>query len=372
MRKVIVFATTAVALVACAKNEVLPVGTSTKDEITFNVAPKTKAVTVSDFNHKLKFKSYAYYLESAGATPELYINDEEIYYQKPEGAKDSVWRADNSYYWPKKEGSSLTFYAWTSLKESNAGTTAVKYTYDAITGNRGTVSCSAAGGIEVKDFDITKNKNIDVLVADSSAVQTKNKHKYNHNGVPTLFKHKLSYVVFTVKTDKSYRVLDGNLSDPGDKIFTLQSITFKGLQYKGTYNQFTDEKWTISEETGTPDQVYFNQTTVGKTISDTQDALTSDLTLNYYLPQEFTADQYFEIVYTIKTQVTTTSSVTETVTRKVYLNPASSEAVKPFADAKWEIGKKYTVNLTFSLDEITWDPAVEDWTPADASDITVK
>ncbi len=365
MRKVIVFATTAVALVACAKNEVLPVGTSTKDEITFNVAPKTKAVT--DFDHSLKFKSYAYYNET-GKEAQLYINDEEISYVED----DEAWKAGTPYYWPKKEGSSLTFYAWTSLKESNAGTTAVKYTYDAITGNRGTVSCSATGGIEVKDFDITKNKNIDVLVADSSAVQTKNKHKYNHNGVPTLFKHKLSYVVFTVKTDKSYRVLDGNLSDPGDKIFTLQSITFKGLQYKGTYNQFTDEKWTISEETGTPDQVYFNQTTVGKTISDTQDALTSDLTLNYYLPQEFNAGQYFEIVYTIKTQVTTTSSVTETVTRKVYLNPASSEAVKPFADAKWEIGKKYTVNLTFSLDEITWDPVVEDWTPADASDITVK
>lgn len=28
----------------------------------------------------------------------------------------------------------------------------------------------------------------------------------------------------------------------------------------------------------------------------------------------------------------------------------------------WGIGKKYIINITFSLDEILWDPAVEDWT----------
>ncbi len=370
MRKVIVLAATVAALAACAKNEVVPVGTSAKDEITFNVAPKTKAVT--DFGHDLKFKSYAYYNDpDETVAPQLYISDETISYVEDGDA----WKAATPYYWPKKEGSSLTFYAWTSLKESNAGTAEVKYTYDAITGTRGAVSCSADNGIEVKDFDITKNTNIDVLVADSSAVQTHNKTTYSHNGVPTLFKHKLSYVVFTVKTDKSYRVLDGNLSKPGDKIFTLQSITFKGLKYKGAYTQLSDEKWEADE--ASTDQVYFNQPTVGQTISDSQTTLTSDLTLNYYLPQKFTNAQYFEIVYTIKTQVTGTKSVTETVTRNVYLNPdksdaAEAEPVKPFADGKWEIGKKYTVNLTFSLDEITWDPAVEDWTNVDAGDVTIQ
>ena len=27
----------------------------------------------------------------------------------------------------------------------------------------------------------------------------------------------------------------------------------------------------------------------------------------------------------------------------------------------WEVGKKYKFNLIFSLNEITWAPAVEDW-----------
>ena len=33
----------------------------------------------------------------------------------------------------------------------------------------------------------------------------------------------------------------------------------------------------------------------------------------------------------------------------------------------WLMGKKYTVTLTFKLDEILWDPAVEDWTTGTVS-----
>ena len=28
---------------------------------------------------------------------------------------------------------------------------------------------------------------------------------------------------------------------------------------------------------------------------------------------------------------------------------------------EWEMGKKYTINLTFTLNEILWAPAVQDW-----------
>lgn len=42
-----------------------------------------------------------------------------------------------------------------------------------------------------------------------------------------------------------------------------------------------------------------------------------------------------------------------------------------FAD-DLKINKKYTCTLTFSLDEITWDPAVQDWDPVTAADITIK
>ena len=48
MKKLFYFAAAAVALAACAKNEVIPVNSGENQEITFNVAPKTKADPAPD------------------------------------------------------------------------------------------------------------------------------------------------------------------------------------------------------------------------------------------------------------------------------------------------------------------------------------
>ena len=61
MKKLFYFAAAAVALAACAKNEVIPVNSGENQEITFNVAPKTKAET-DVFNTNNVFASWAYYL----------------------------------------------------------------------------------------------------------------------------------------------------------------------------------------------------------------------------------------------------------------------------------------------------------------------
>ena len=51
-------------LAACSKTEVTPVASNVNSEITFNVAPRTKALsqTQTDFDHNNVFVSYAYYL----------------------------------------------------------------------------------------------------------------------------------------------------------------------------------------------------------------------------------------------------------------------------------------------------------------------
>ena len=83
MKKLFYFAAAAVALAACAKNEVVPVNSGENQEITFNVAPKTKA-TINKFANDLSFKSYAYYLpgeetwDNHTTDPALYINGAEI------------------------------------------------------------------------------------------------------------------------------------------------------------------------------------------------------------------------------------------------------------------------------------------------------
>lgn len=365
MKKVFLIAAAVVALAACSKNEVLP-SSSINNEISFNVAPRTKALTPdqSAFGVDNHFISYAYFLTDDKKWPtnagSIYINGAEVSSHVDASATGGrVWKADNSYYWPKSEKSSLTFFAWS------------KNTGECSLAGGATVSCDPQKGIAFTGYDVTSNKNVDLLVADVAANKHGNENLYTYSGVPTLFRHKLSYVIFKVKTQKAY----------AGKEFALKSIKFVGLGSKASYDQKandgTDPVYNTVGEWATPtataDQVYFNATTpVVFTDADfvLETAATASVDQKYYLPQALTAVTpgagvagSIEVVYTIKTTEGTAVS-TETVTRYI-------SAKSMFAD-DLKINKKYTCTLTFSLDEITWDPAVQDWENVAAADITIK
>ena len=203
MKKVLFFALAAgVVLVACTKNEVRPV--EVDQEITFKtISTKADPVAYADTN---TFRSWAYLHDADYAeniSNQLYLGGTtglEISY------KDNEWRnADAKYYWPKN--GQLSFYSYGLNKRSNSLTT-------------GAISCTFKEGIKVVGYDIVDNLNVDFLVADVAQNQTKNKNPetYFHVGVPTLFRHKLSNVAFTIKTAPAY----------ANKTFTLNSITLKG------------------------------------------------------------------------------------------------------------------------------------------------
>lgn len=361
MKKLFYFAAAAVALAACAKNEVIPVNSGENQEITFNVAPKTKGTP--EFGENLTFKSYAYYIPGDGewadkaSSSELYINGVEI------SKKGEVWKnATTPYYWPKN--GSLTFLAWTSLKETVGAPNSYAVSYV------NNVTCSNTTGIKVENYEVDsdKNKNVDFLVADIKADQKANttttgeNGKYYNDGVPTLFRHKLSYVIFNVVTDQNYSKT---------KKFELKSITFKDIEYKGTYQQIpaatATEGWTVAAVK--KDQTYYTVPaaatgtgTTGVEITSTAKTLTSDATQNYFLPQEFSNADKLVITYEVTTKEGSSESV-DKVTKVINLNPDTGS--KMFES--WLMGKKYTVTLTFKLDEILWDPAVEDWTTGTVS-----
>lgn len=365
MKKVFLIAAAVVAFAACSKNEVLP-SSSINNEISFNVAPRTKALTSdqSAFGVDNHFISYAYFLTDDEKWPtnagSIYINGAEVSSHVDASATGGrVWKAANSYYWPKSEKSSLTFFAWS------------KNTNECSLAGGATASCDPQKGIAFTGYDVTSNKNVDLLVADVAANKHGNENLYTYSGVPTLFRHKLSYVIFKVKTQKAYV----------GKEFALKSIKFVGLGSKASYDQKandgTDPVYNTVGEWATPtataDQVYFNATTpVVFTDADfvLETAATASVDQKYYLPQALTAVTpgagvagSIEVVYTIKTTEGTAES-TETVTRYI-------SAKSMFAD-DLKINKKYTCTLTFSLDEITWDPAVQDWENVAAADITIK
>lgn len=349
MKKLIVLFSAVAALAACSKNEVVPAVSGENVEISYKVAPRTKADPQTFDTHNV-FASWAYYLPS-GKWDENRTNAK-IYIGKEgeEGATisygNNVWKdQDNSYYWPK-EGN-LTFFAYSLNSKSLTN----KF------GNDTHFTClnheSQYGIFGSLNLDI--HPNTDFLVADIASDKTANENVYDFNGVPTLFKHKLSRVKFAVKKKSDY---------PGATI-TLNSITFKNLVNVMTYSQFWKDAnndiiqdYIATEGASRSNQEY---TKTDFEVSSTAFVPVPNEVRYIYIPQDFknvtdaTKIATIEVKYTVtlkKGTSETDKGISETYTKTL--------KVKDIFDS-WEIGKRYTFNLIFSLDEIKWAPAVGDW-----------
>lgn len=345
MKKLIVLFSAVAALAACSKNEVVPAVSGENVEISYKVAPRTKA-DPQTFDTKNVFASWAYYLPS-GKSWESNFKDAQIYFgeENAHGVEISydkdknVWKnKTTSYYWPK-EGN-LTFFAY-SLNSDFLTDKLGTDTHFYCTKNESQYGICGALNLET-------HPNTDFLVADIAKDKTANETAYKFNGVPTLFKHKLSRVKFAVKKKSDY---------PGATI-TLNSITFKKLVNYMVYNQYKINK----DGSITPDSI--THTILGNTPRSDQEYTKTDFPVSstsfapvpdanevryIYIPQNFKDEiATIEVKYT----VTLKEGISETYTKTL--------KVKDIFDS-WEIGKRYTFNLIFSLDEINWAPAVGDW-----------
>lgn len=359
MKKYFLFATAAcAALAACTKNEVKPV--EIDQEITYQTI-NTKAA--SSFASDRHFTSYAYMLpsgqtwDSNSSSGSAYIADADIYYHT---TPNYEWKADKTYYWPKQ--GSLTFFAWSTYTTTTASLT------DA------TVTCTQANGIQVNAFDITKNKNVDFLVAevakDKKANETQHEDGLGHTwakGVPTVFKHALSKLVFkvvTVKDGADYDYTSDNVT------FTVKSIKLKGVNNNLAYSQDWQSGSNASLHTWTdPDPLVEIEEvpvfTGSQVASDTETELSlGSGDYSIVIPQSFDADDVLEIIYEIKTEFISDHPVTETVT-------INDKKLSEVYTAKWEPGKEYTLTIKLGIDEVLWDPTLDDWAVGTTVDVTI-
>lgn len=338
MKKYFFILAAAAALAACAKNEVTPVLSNENTEIAYNVAPKTKAglgPNQENFAEGNVFASWAFYLPkdqtwaANSATSQPYIVNSKISHE------NGIWKDQTkSYYWPK-DGGSLTFLAY-SLNKGDLN----------LAGEHSEFTCDNAGGVQ-GHIELMDNKNTDFLVAEIAADKTANENQYVFNGVPTLFKHKLSRVACTVKKAANY----------ADKKFELTEINFLDVATYGTYGQLPTEGFTAG--TVTNDQLYTNA--VQEITTTAAPVATEDVVI--YMPQTFAdATAKIQVKYTVTTTVGT-GSVVENCVKEISIKDKFAE---------WAMGKKYTFNITFALDEITWDPAVEKWEDVTAADVTIQ
>ena len=342
MNKIIWISAAVLSVAACAKNEVVPVNSGENQEITFNVAPKTKAEDAhrhTEFGKDKVFASWAYYLPEGStwnansADAKEYISGATISYNTTE----KVWKAkDKTYYWPKN--GSLTFFAYSLYKDNLTLAPGTGFT------------CDPGAGI-TGHIDLTENHNTDFLVADIAKDMKSNDKVYFTNGVPTLFKHRLSSVAFAIKTGEHYT----------NKEFKLTNITFHNLSHYGTYGQLPTESFVAGETKYDP--------VFTSALQDIKSGFVGVTGVDNYIfiPQTFADDATIDVVYTITTKVPESDDVVETVTKTIKLNTLFPTEHNDSTDPKkvtgggWEMGKKYTINLAFTLDEILWDPAVQDW-----------
>ena len=352
MKKLIVLFSAVAALAACSKNEVVPAVSGENVEISYKVAPRTKADPQA-FDTKNVFASWAYYLPKGKNWSDNW-KDAEIYIGKEaeEGVTisygNNVWKDQTaSHYWPK-EGN-LTFFAY-SLNSSSLTDKSGTYTYFTCLNHESQYGISGS-------LNLDTNPNTDFLVADIASDKTANEKVYNFNGVPTLFKHKLSRVKFAVRKKSDY---------PGATI-TLNSITFKNLVYGMIYSQF----WKDASKVIIPDYMYPGTARSDQEYTKTDFEVSSSTAfapvpdaneVRYiYIPQNFKDITDADKIATIEVKYTVTlkkgTSETDKGISETYIKTLN---VKDIFNS-WEMGKRYTFNLIFSLDEIKWAPAVGDW-----------
>lgn len=342
MKRIILLAASAMAILAgCTRTEIRSIADEPQ-QITFRTI-ETKAA--DDFLNTNKFYSYAYFLPSGktwaakSADAQEYIKGALIAFN----TTDNAWKADGAtYYWPKQ--GSLTFFAWTDYTDAPAPTLA---------------GCAKDKGITFTAYSAFDHKNKDLLVADIAKDMDGKNNLTTHQGwkpgVPTVFHHVLSNLAFKIKTNDNY----------AGATYSLKSIKLKNISTKGDYAQGSpaataaENVWTGHVDV--KDMPVFTSA-AGQSVSSTAALLqpsTDDFSI--VLPQKFAdTTPEIEIVYTITTNYTGTA-VVETVTETKPLKDIYTEG--------WVSGKKYTLNIKLSLNEILWDPSVEGWEDGAVTDI---
>lgn len=357
MKKLIVLLSAVAALAACSKNEMVPAVSGENVEISYKVAPRTKADPQA-FDTKNVFASWAYYLPSGKSWSDNwdvrkdakpYIGEEHV--GSTISYKGGVWKdQETSYYWPK--GGKLTFFAY-SL---NSNTLRNQDHTDTFFYCENDENAYGISGI----LNLEAHPNTDFLVADIATDKTTNESKYNFTGVPTLFKHRLSRIKFAVKKKADY----------ANATITLNSITFNKLINGMTYTQFHKSGDGFSEYMNTDKasrstQVY---TQTNFEVASTEFVSIPDANeVRYiYIPQDFenVTDESKIATIEVKYTVTYKNGISENCTKTLNVKNIFNS---------WEMGKRYTFNLIFSLDEIKWAPAVGDWVDGNkANDAEIK
>ena len=366
MKKSLLFAALAVvAMASCTKNELKVPSTGSDAVISFQpvVANATKATYLTTANMKTactSFGVFAWYGEPtlvAGGSATAYMDNVPVTYDSSKNddtvGEDGAWKPAQNYYWPKNGTLSFDAYAPADAHATSpsAGT--------------GKVNSTADKGLKIENYTVAELANqYDLLYSTRTLNKSKSTDGTNttYDGVDIAFHHALSAIEVTAKTKYDY----------SDAI-KLTKITILNAQNKGEFNQnMSDEvtegtaKW--SNNDAEVDYVLFSGDYALSTtaLSSSTTPVISNAIL---LPQDFIHASSgnhvsIKVDYSIKHG---SSYLPQTQTFDL-----SATTVRSVSQTGWEMGKRYTYNFIFSLEDIYFAPSVDIWDDITVDDINVK
>lgn len=326
----------ALALVASACAKVVPDEPGTRSIIGFNTVC-TKAVT-SKYPTTVPFRSTAFSYsgtwDANKSSATQYIDEELVKY-------------NSTYsYWITYDGDTEKAYSWPG------GDTKLTFFSYSPSSLKGRVSVST-DGVGISSWDVTSDTG-DILIADIAQDKTKNESLAGYTGVPTLFKHKLSRIVF------EFGIADEASAETQIKV---TSIVLKGVYSSGAYSRggYADDQWRPSSLLSEW-MLYKNNT--GLNLS--KGSLSDELPFNM-IPQSLLASGTTHPELVIGYDISTDRGVTW-----------RSETASCFFDENlrlesWEKGKKYTYKIYIGVGQypIKFTGGVTEWSNEDTSTITI-
>lgn len=296
----------------------------------YNVKPNTKApIEGAYYDMSMpNFGVFAAYStgDAATASDVTYIDNLEV---KP-NTELEIWEGTTPVYWPLS--GSLTFMAYTP----KTGVTA-SFKSDA-TSKVMTISDYALS--TQADLMYTKQSTATGLKANETDYKpAEGTNAQTTKGVDIVFNHSLAQVVVKAKTKEDYA--------SKNTTFKITNVTISGQNTSGTLTVTGDNAaWALS----------------GTTVAQKIEGLTDPFTVPYTDATTFTQVATPGTLVFPQSLTTQTLNVTYTMT---YNNVTSEKTVnillKDGSFDKFEMGKKYILDLTISADEIKYSPRIIDW-----------
>lgn len=293
-----------------------------------------------------------------------YINGGEFTYASYNDATvgSGGWKGLNTYYWPESGVLSFGGYSPASATKVAGGESSGKGTFS-----------YGADGLTITGFSVhpTASLQQDLMYAPRIYNKESNAGGTNtvYDGVDIAFKHALSSIQFKVQLSADY-----------SSTFVLKSIKVDGVYYSGTFKENIADNntanYAIDPETGTGWEV---TTTLKNTTpyvafsgSVQLNKNTGDGAINYvnrYLALDGVTGQNDLILMPQELP-----SEAELVIEYMVNDKKESSTVK-LSDLKikeWEMGTRYTYNITLGYDLILVGATVENWDEEDDVNIPIN